>query len=441
MEYVIWGAGERGARIFPHLNPDSVKAFIDIDSNKIGNEYLGKAVISFEEYKWHFSNCYIIISYSFEYEIVEVLKDNNINKYFLMSECPGELQETNPRNLLKDYICNSVGKEREYTIYGCTLYSFILREWLIKKLEKDVRMVPHVGIDEGVLSVLKGDKEIQGYIASEEVESIDGEILVTVEEDIPYLKSHVNAEAIITNVYDCSDEMMEYHNPQIEEFKDIHLGQRCFIVATGPSLRIEDLDTLAKHKAMCISMNRIWYAFDKTTWRPDYYVVGDYRNLKQDAEILEQMPINYKFVADTYGPYWEKEHTDSIIKYHFHYEYLPDRMPKFSEDFSRKCYHGTTITYVCLQLAVYMGFTEIYLLGVDATRSASGYQDASSHFCKEYLNRATSSLRTFDREPRLAYRAARNYAERKGIHIYNATRGGELEVYERVDFDRLFEDG
>ena len=67
MEYVIWGAGERGARIFPHLNPDSVKAFIDIDSNKIGNEYLGKAVISFEEYKLHFSNCYIIISYSFEY--------------------------------------------------------------------------------------------------------------------------------------------------------------------------------------------------------------------------------------------------------------------------------------------------------------------------------------------------------------------------------------
>lgn len=36
------------------------------------------------------------------------------------------------------------------------------------------------------------------------------------------------------------------------------------------------------------------------------------------------------------------------------------------------------------------------------------------------------------------YQAARRYAETHGIKIYNATRGGELEVFERVDFDSLF---
>ena len=37
-----------------------------------------------------------------------------------------------------------------------------------------------------------------------------------------------------------------------------------------------------------------------------------------------------------------------------------------------------------------------------------------------------------------AYKIAKKYAETHGIKIYNATRGGEMEVFERVDFDSLF---
>ena len=40
-----------------------------------------------------------------------------------------------------------------------------------------------------------------------------------------------------------------------------------------------------------------------------------------------------------------------------------------------------------------------------------------------------------------AYQKAKQYAETHGIKIYNATRGGKLEVFERVDFDSLFEKG
>ena len=87
---------------------------------------------------------------------------------------------------------------------------------------------------------------------------------------------------------------------------------------------------------------------------------------------------------------------------------------------------------------VYMGFSDIYLLGVDATRLGK-YHDNSSHFCKEYISRSTTNLMTFDDEPRLAYKAAKEYADLHGIHIYNATRGGELETFQRVDFDELFD--
>ena len=41
-------------------------------------------------------------------------------------------------------------------------------------------------------------------------------------------------------------------------------------------------------------------------------------------------------------------------------------------------------------------------------------------------------------EATLSYQAAKQYAQTHGIKIKNATRGGKLNVFQRVDFDSLF---
>ena len=440
MRYVIWGAGERGKRVFPHIGSEDVEAFIDKDETKVGTFYCGKKVISFAEYKENYRECYIVISYSFENEVVTELKECGISNYFLLSECPGEFQETNSRNLLKEYVVRYLVEREKYAIYGCTLYSMLLCKWIKQELKKEAVIIPHAGVNKELVESLKRDAVGIEFLLLKDVLAMDTviEVLVTVEQDIEYLNRIVGKTAKLTNIYDCSDKIDAYYNPQIEKYRGRHIGKRCFIVATGPSLKINDLDKLAKNNEICISMNRIWYAFDKTVWRPEYYVVGDYRFLMEDEELLEELPVQHIFVADTYEPYWVNEHKESILKFHFHYEYLPSRMPKFSVDFSRKSYHGCSATYTCIQLAVYMGFSDIYLLGVDATRLGK-YHDNSSHFCKEYISRSTTNLMTFDDEPRLAYKAAKEYADLHGIHIYNATRGGELETFQRVDFDELFD--
>ena len=53
-----------------------------------------------------------------------------------------------------------------------------------------------------------------------------------------------------------------------------HVGERCFIVCTGPSLTVEDCNKLKQEYT--ISMNSIYKLFDKTDWRPDCYVCFDY---------------------------------------------------------------------------------------------------------------------------------------------------------------------
>lgn len=434
MNYIIWGAGDRGARIFYHLKEDSIKAFIDIDESKIGKEYCGKRIISFEEYKKEYLNCFIIISCLYESEVKTILKKNDIHQYFLLSDCPGELQESYPRDILKKYIQGYIKEDKKYIIYGCTLYSLILSEWIEEKIGICVDIVPHIDVDSLLVKQLKKVIRNHKFDTIENLisKNID-EILLTVEVDKEIVQQYKNNRTIVTNVYDCSDNIDEYYNPQIEKVKNIHKGERCFIIGTGPSLKIDDLNTLWNNKEICIGVNSIWEAFKNTVWRPQYYIAVDYRMLRDYEDIIERQDIEYLFLGDTYRVYWSKNHNTNHLKHHFVYEYSEERYPKFSSDFSRKSYQGFTVTYNAIQLAVYMGFQEIYLLGVDF--SYAGKQDEKyAHFYKEDTLVSTG----YEKQVYYAYLSAKKYADEHNIKIYNATRGGRLEVFERVNFDSLF---
>lgn len=258
-------------------------------------------------------------------------------------------------------------------------------------------------------------------------------ILVVNEWDLPILEEVLVNKVNIVNIYDCSEKIEAYNNPEIIKFHNIHQGERCFIIATGPSLNIRDLEKLKLKNEICISMNSIWKGFTETSWRPDYYIADDPRVMINDEEVLENMTVRYIFLGDTCDEYWKKKHKHNILWHHFVYEYSEDRLPKFSKDFSKKCYMGATVTYSCIQLAVYMGFKEIYLLGADFSYAFSSGDMKYSHFYEEKELKATG----FVKQVTLAYLKAKKYADEHGIKIYNATRGGKLEIFERVDFDKV----
>ncbi|MEH7386550.1 hypothetical protein V7147_14245, partial [Bacillus sp. JJ1521] len=104
---------------------------------------------------------------------------------------------------------------------------------------------------------------------------------------------------------------------------------------------------------------------------------------------------------------------------------------KFSGDAFAGVYDGYSITYSLIQIAVYMGFKEIYLLGVDCN-----YPKNMNHHFKEYGHVDPTFLSARDKMIS-AFNEARKYANRNNIKIYNATRGGMLEVFERVDLDEV----
>lgn len=219
---------------------------------------------------------------------------------------------------------------------------------------------------------------------------------------------------------------------KLKLLKDKHRGERCFIVATAPSLVTEDLDKLKNE--ITFSMNSIILSFAETTWRPTYYGVQYPEFYMKYKSEIERLQVDIKFVADVISkqvkvpddcyiyPLNMLNHNWSHNRYH----------TKFSDDAFAVVYSGYTITYSLLQLAVYMGFEEIYLLGVDCN-----YSNNTRNHIKDYGIK-DPAIAEANEKMMSAYKEAKKYAELNEIKIFNATRGGKLEVFERVDLDTLF---
>ncbi|WP_088070511.1 6-hydroxymethylpterin diphosphokinase MptE-like protein [Gottfriedia luciferensis] len=218
---------------------------------------------------------------------------------------------------------------------------------------------------------------------------------------------------------------------KLRNIKNKHLGERCFIVATGPSLKIEDLDKL--HGEITFSMNSICLAFDETDWRPTYYGIQDIGNYLEFEECIKNLDLECKFIGEPI-----LKHTNVPNEFYIypmnmlnHYWMHKEYNTKFSDDAFAVVYDGYTITYSLIQIAVYMGFKEIYLLGTDCNYSS----DLNHHF-KNYSyfdpSYSVAGLKMIH-----AFKVAKEYADSNNIKIYNATRGGMLEVFERVDLDTV----
>ena len=234
------------------------------------------------------------------------------------------------------------------------------------------------------------------------------------------------------------EKRIEGSKEYLRTLRDIHSGQRCFIIGNGPSLKSKDLDMLQKD--VCFGVNKIYKIFDKTEWRPTYYFISDIAMIKSiKNEIADKIKGN-KFICINDFTSCPKMH-DVIYVNQIEEDSYPN-MPSFSEDISQCVYSGATVTYICVQSAVYMGFKEIYLLGIDHSYSSNLNPDGTLEYydnVKDYFlsnEKVVSHPRIQDST--LAYQAAKKYADGHDVKIYNATRGGKLEIFERVDFDALF---
>ena len=119
----------------------------------------------------------------------------------------------------------------------------------------------------------------------------------------------------------------------------------------------------------------------------------------------------------------------------------------FSGDAAGRLFEGFTVTFVALQLAFYMGFSKVILIGVDhnfttqgpANTTITSQGDDPNHFSPDYFGKGFRwQLPDLPGSER-AYRLAKQGYETAGRQVVDATVGGKLAVFPKVDYASLFE--
>ena len=225
----------------------------------------------------------------------------------------------------------------------------------------------------------------------------------------------------------------------LEKFHNIHKGERCFIVGNGPSLKKMDLSLL--NNEYSFGMNRIYLLFENTTFRPTYYVASNELVLEQFVSDISSLKIP-KFLNWNRRKYFPNDDNQTMFfKVNFGINDF------FGTDPRRPICGGGTVTYVAMQLAYFMGFQEVILIGVDHNFADKGTPNITevrraekddNHFHPSYFPKGALWQLPDLRHSEAAYRLARKTFEGDGRKILDATIGGKCPVFQKVDFYSLF---
>ncbi len=221
----------------------------------------------------------------------------------------------------------------------------------------------------------------------------------------------------------------KYDYSLLKKYKNIHKGERCFIVGTGPSLKMEDLEKIKGEYSF--SVNSIVLSFSDTTWRPTYYAIGDsfgYEKLKMAIREANMPTIFCGISNKVMTPKMDVGFIPYPVNLLDHGKMIPEHINKFGGDAFKVVYDGHSITYSAMELAVYMGFKEIVLLGIDCD-----YSKAVNHI-KAYSVQTDMNAAYLMRE---SYKVARKWTDKHAVKILNATRNAKLDVFEKVELEEL----
>lgn len=222
---------------------------------------------------------------------------------------------------------------------------------------------------------------------------------------------------------------------KIKKYYDFFSGERCFIIGNGPSLKGMNLSFLKNE--ITFGLNRIYLMYDDLGFETTFLVSVNPLVIEQFSNDLIEVNCP-KFFS------WENRRLISPTENTMFLRSYPS--PKFSIDLCDSIWQGTTVTYVAMQIAYYMGFKKVYLLGVDHSFQTQGKphkviiskSDDRNHFHPDYFGKGIRWQLPDLQTSELAYMMAKYQFEKQNRRIIDATVGGKLQVFEKVEYNSLF---
>lgn len=255
-------------------------------------------------------------------------------------------------------------------------------------------------------------------------------------------------EAAARRVGDVPDALAWWHSglaglnrERLERYRNIHRGERCVIIANGPSLA--DMDLSCLREVHTLSMNRAYLLYEQWGFTPGYYVCINELVIEQFAADIAKLPLP-KFLNYNRRQLFPNAVNDESQMF------LRLGLPlndSFSGEVTGTISSGGTVTFACLQLAYFMGFREVLLIGLDHNFVEKGVPNTTevratvrdeSHCHPDYFPKGIKWQLPDLYRSELAYALARQAFEADGRRVLDASIGGKCEVFTKVNFRDQF---
>ncbi len=229
------------------------------------------------------------------------------------------------------------------------------------------------------------------------------------------------------------------------ELENKFAGKRAFVIATGPSIKMEDLKPLAGE--FSISVSNFFVHPDFKTIKPAFHIfapshppITSEQCAKLFADAEKHFPEGQNvFISTTDRHIVEKY---GVLKLANVYYYAPGHKElnlKGAIDFTKQIPAMQTSPHIAIYLALFLGVKEINLLGVDhdwilhIKETRHFYDEKESVLTQNNYNEWEGHDLEVELRSYLSlwqkYKKIRSYASKNGVNIYNATPGSLLDVF------------
>lgn len=234
---------------------------------------------------------------------------------------------------------------------------------------------------------------------------------------------------------------VKYYAKKNLELKNKHLGERCFILGNGPSLKEMDLKKIQKETIFAVNFFAKSYLFPRIY--PTYYCVIDGAFMKEEhIDDLKYIirSIDTNFLLENSAIEALKDFDTNNKNIYYSYSFLTQYGESTCYEFTKIATGSVNVICHCIKWALFMGFSEIYLLGCDFNQFARPvqghfYSSKPAHESSSYvrgMDLMYSSQALFD------HYALEKESRKINSRIYNATPDSLIDAYEIIDYNSLF---
>lgn len=232
-----------------------------------------------------------------------------------------------------------------------------------------------------------------------------------------------------------------------------YAGKRCFVISNGPSLNNIDINKLRSE--VTIGCNGIYKMFSQWGFHTDFLMTEDMEQTELRAKDFKKVngPIKLAALHNAYALSSKSNFLFFYVGARDATDYWSHYYPRFSKDFASIAYLGSTITYLMLQLAFFLGCNPVYIVGLDFNygelpkvfppgkieiTNENFHLIKGLHVSNEYYKVGDVIGVPYVEAQRKAFNLASKVFESNKREIYNATPFSKLESFKRIDYESLF---